>query len=119
MMRDLATGSEKTLLNPAPMNKAGHHFSVNYFQPSNDGRYVAYTMADIDGKNTLHIIDTETGKSFRETITRTNPPSVSWRADNRSFYYSRLRPETLDTLPSDLSNNARAYLHILGRSRRC
>ena len=109
------TGQTRTLLDPAQFATATTHVAIDYFQPSQDGTYVAVGAAEAGSENdTIHVVETATGKALPDQITRTQYGSPSWRADGRSFYYSRLQQLAPGASPEDIYVNQRVYLHVLG-----
>jgi prolyl oligopeptidase len=108
-------GATRTLLDPATFATATTHVAIDYFQPSQDGTYVAVGAAEAGSENdTIHVVETATGSALPDTITRTQYGSPSWRADGKSFYYSRLQKLAPGATPEDIYTNQRVYLHVLG-----
>jgi len=111
------TGDTRTLFDPATFATATTHVAVDYFQPSQDGTYVAVGAAEAGSENdTMHIVETATGKLLPDQITRTQYGSPSWRADGQSFYYSRLQQLAPGASSDQIYVNQRVYLHVLGTS---
>ena len=114
--RDGVSGAEHVLVDPAKLSTdSAHHFSLDWYSPSWDGRYVAYGVSEGGSeKSVLKVIDVQTGQLLAETIDRTSDCVVSWRADNRSFFYLRYPKPGPDTPPSQTEYNAVTFLHVLG-----
>jgi prolyl oligopeptidase len=114
-IRDGAGAPERLLVDPDRNATPGHHFAIDYFQPSDDGSTVAYGMSPGGSENSvIHILDVAGGKESPETIDRAEDGAPSWRADGKSFFYNRfvkLGPTATDT---DKYLNSRAYLHVVG-----
>ena len=114
--RDGINGSETILFDPAKLSTdAAHHFALDWYSPSNDGRYVAYGVSEGGSeKSVLRVLDVTTGQDLDERIDNTHGCIVSWRPDNHSFFYFRF-PKTGPDTPAALDEyNARTYLHKLG-----
>jgi prolyl oligopeptidase len=108
-------GKERLLVDPTKKTAAGAHFSIDYFIPSRDGRYVAYGISPGGSEESvLHVLDSATGKDQGESIDRANFGVVSWRPDGRSFTYLRLQELAADAAPTDKYLKSRIYLHTLG-----
>ena len=116
--RDGINGEEHILVDPAKLAKdSAHHFALDWFSPSWDGRYVAYGVSEGGSEQSvLHILDLNTGTQLAESIDRTSDCVVSWRNDNRSFFYLRYPQTGPDTPPSQTEYNAATFLHVLGQS---
>lgn len=114
--RDGVSGAEHVLVDPAKLSTdSAHHFALDWYAPSWDGRYVAYGVSEGGSeKSVLKVIDVQTGQLLAETIDRTSDCVVSWRADNRSFFYLRYPKPGPDTPPSQTEYNAVTFLHVLG-----
>lgn len=115
--RDGVDGPEHVLVDPAQLSTdSSRHFALDWYAPSWDGRYVAYGISEGGSeKSVLHVVDVESGKTLAEAIDRTSACVVSWRNDNRSFFYLRYPQAGPDTPPALSEYNAVTRLHVLGR----
>ncbi len=114
--RDGLKGEEHLLLDPGAMGKGTDtHFALDFFEPSWDGKLLAYGVS-VGGseKSVLHVMDVATGAVQPEAIDRTSDSLVSWRPDNRSFFYLRYVKPTPGMPADQTMYNARTYLHKLG-----
>ncbi|HEY3676214.1 MAG TPA: prolyl oligopeptidase family serine peptidase [Candidatus Tumulicola sp.] len=110
-----SAGQTRTLFDPSTFATATTHVAIDYFQPSQDGTYVAVGAAEAGSENdTMRIVETATGTMLPDSITRTQYGSPSWRADGKSFYYSRLQQLPPGAPPTDIYVNQKVYLHVLG-----
>lgn len=90
--------------------------AINYFQPSDDGRYVAFGVSQGGSEMaTLYVFDVENRKQLPDAIDRTEFGGVGWRADNKSFFYNRLQKLGPQSSPLDKYRDNKAYLHVLGQ----
>jgi prolyl oligopeptidase len=114
--RDGLEGKEKVLVDPIALGKgSGGHYAIDWYSPSWDGRYVVYGLSEGGSEaSTLRVLEVATGKVLQEGISRTESNVVSWRKDNRSFFYLRYAKPTPATPKSELLYNARTYLHTVG-----
>lgn len=95
----------------------GEPAAINYYAPSNDGRYIAYGVSQGGSEMaTLHIMDVDAQKDFPETIDRAEFGGVAWRDDNQSFFYNRLQKLGKDSSPLDKYRDSKMLLHVLGQS---
>ena len=122
MYRDGLSGKEHLLIDPSILGKGTAtsdvktHYAIDYYTPSWDGRYIAYGLsAGGSEASTLKVMDLSTGKDLPEQIARAHDSVVTWRPDNRSFFYFKFNKTTPDTPASETEYNARTYLHVLGR----
>ena len=62
-VRDALNGAERVLIDPQQMTTAdGKHSSIDYFQPSLDGKYVAYGISPGGSEESvIHVIESATG----------------------------------------------------------
>src|SRR5215207_7728258 len=114
--RDGAGGAETLLVDPEEVNAgAGRHVSISYFEPSWDAALVVVGLATGGSENTvIRVFETATGRATGETIDRARYGGVSWRPDNRSFFYTRLQRLAPGAPAVELQQKARAYLHEIG-----
>lgn len=116
--RDGLDGPEHSLIDPSTLGAGTTtHYALDYFEPSWDGRYVAYGLsAGGSEQSTLQVLDVATAQDLPEKIERAHDSVVTWRPDNRSFFYMKyLRPGP-DTPANETEYNARTHLHVLGRA---
>src|SRR5262252_3853590 len=114
-VRDGADGAESLLVDPDRDASPGHHFAIDYFEPSPDGSRVAYGISPGGSeKSVLHILDVSPRREWPDVIDRADYGSPSWRADNRSFYYNRFAKVGPNARDTDQYLNSRACLHVVG-----
>ena len=115
--RDGLRGEEHLLIDPATLAQGGAaHYAIDYFVPSWDGRRLAYGLSRGGSEaSVLRVIDVASGRDLPEAIERAHDSTVTWRADNQSFYYFKFAKPQPDTPPAETEFNARTYLHRLGR----
>ncbi|HZU14726.1 MAG TPA: prolyl oligopeptidase family serine peptidase [Chloroflexota bacterium] len=105
-------GEEIVLVDPNTLSGDAHS-AIDWYQPSGDGRYVAYGISEGGSENSaLHVITVETGETLPDAISRTPFVAAAWRPDNRSFYYSRLADRPVTAVDRFL--DACVYLHRFG-----
>ncbi|MFI4869317.1 MAG: prolyl oligopeptidase family serine peptidase [Steroidobacterales bacterium] len=114
--RDGLKGEEHLLLDPSTLGAGTKtHYSLDFYTPSWDGRFVAYGIsAGGSEESVLHVLEVQSGRSLEEAIDRTSNSVVAWRPDNKSFFYLRYAKRTPDLPPTEALYNARTYLHTLG-----
>lgn len=116
--RDGINGEEHVVVDPASLAKdSAHHFALDWYSPSWDGRYVAYGISEGGSeKSVLHVMDLQSGTELAESIDRTSDCIVSWRNDNHSFFYLRYPKAGPDTPPAQSEYNAATFVHVLGQN---
>lgn len=117
-VREGVNGEDRLLIDPEKLSTDPQaHLSIGGYRPSPDGRYVAYQLAAGGSEESvLHILDVQSGRDLAETANRAYGLAPFWRADSKSFFYSRgqkLEPEMPKTAKYQ---NRRVYLHRLGRA---
>ncbi len=107
---------EKLLVDPEKLAAAGKHFTINYFLPSLDGKYVAYGISEGGSEAAvIHVVDTATGEVLPDAIDRAYfAGATSWLPDGKSFYYVRFPKLAPGEPETDKETRAVNYLHVLG-----
>jgi prolyl oligopeptidase len=115
--RDGVGGEEHLLLDPSTLGAGtATHYALDYFQPSWDGKTIAYGLsAGGSEASVLQVTDVATGQVLPEKIEGAHDSVVTWRPDNRSFFYMKFAKPTPDTPANETEYNARTYLHVLGK----
>ena len=114
-VRDGLSGESRVLVDPTKLDDGSPaHHSIDFISPSWDGNLVAYGVA-VGGSesDTLRVVDVRTGKTLPEAISRASDSVLSWRPDNRSFFYMRYPKPTPTTPESERDYNATTALHAL------
>jgi prolyl oligopeptidase len=111
-------GAETLLFDPATVSTdPAKHFTLNFFQPSWDGAYVAYGVSE-GGSETLnasaHVIETATGKTLPDTLLHAGFGVTGWALDNASFYYLRLPTLAPGESEMDAEQKIVTMRHVLG-----
>jgi prolyl oligopeptidase len=89
--------------------------AINYFRVSHDGQHVAYGVSQGGSEMAvLHIFDVIANTDMPETIDRAEFGDISWRPDNRSFFYNRLQKLGPNDSQMLKFNKSVCYLHVLG-----
>ncbi len=116
-VRHVGENDERVLVDPDKLvTKAGQHYTIEYFSPSFDARYVGYGVSEGGSENaTLHVVETATGTMLPDTIDRAKYVGITgWRPDEKSFYYMRFPKLAPGESANDSELRPVAYLHTLG-----
>ncbi len=115
-VRDVVDASERLLVDPEKLTTSdGKHFSIDYFQPSLDGKYVAYGISPGGSEDSvLHILEASSGKVLPDVIDRAQFGQPSWLPDGKSFFIPRLQRLGPDAPPTAKYQKVRVYRHTLG-----
>ena len=112
-VRDAVNGPDRVLVDANSLAADGT-VALDWFQPSENGKYVAYgTSAAGSEMSTLHVIETKTGTILPDTIERTRAASIAWLNDNSGFYYTRY-PTPGEVEPGQEMYNRHVFFHLLG-----
>jgi prolyl oligopeptidase len=115
VVRDTETGRDRVLLDPNRITEHGHHISIDQFQPSQDGRYVAVGLSPSGSEeDVLYVLDADSGTRLPDTIDRARFAAPSWLPDGRSFYYNRLRAPGPHEAAADRFSFQKVFVHHLG-----
>jgi len=114
-LRENANAAERLLVDPEKLTTAdGKHSSIDYFQPSLDGKYVAYGISPGGSEESvLHVVESATGRVLSDVIDRAQFGQPSWLPDG-SFFYTRTQKLPLDAPPTAKYQKLRSYHHVLG-----
>jgi prolyl oligopeptidase len=111
-VRDGLDGPDRVLVDANKLSADGTT-ALDWFQPSETGKYVAYgTSPSGSEMSTLHIIETKTGTLLADTIERTRAASIAWKLDNSGFYYTRY-PKPGEVLAGQEMYNRHVFYHEL------
>ncbi len=112
-VREGVDGKDRVLVDANALAADGT-IALDWYQPSENGKYLAYgTSPSGSEMSTLHIIETKTGKALPDVIERTRAASIAWRLDNSGFYYTRY-PKKGDVPDGQEMYNRHVYYHDLG-----
>jgi len=112
-VRDGLNGPDRVLVDANQLAADGT-IALDWFQPSDNGKYVAYgTSPSGSEMSTLHVIETKTGTALPDTIERTRACSIAWLHDNSGFYYTRY-PKKGDVPAGQEMYNRHVFFHLLG-----
>jgi prolyl oligopeptidase len=114
-VRDGWAGTDRLVLDPTTRDAGDVHHSVDFAAPSPDGRYLAYGISSSGSEDSvIEILDVDRSTLLPERIDRAQYASISWRADNRSFYYWRRANPAPGATRADWFKNSATFLHTLG-----
>ena len=115
-VRDAMNAPERLLVDPEKLTTAdGKHFSIDYFQPSLDGQYVAYGISPGGSEESvLHFLETATGAALSDVIDRAQFGSPNWLPDGKSFFFTRTQKLGPEAPPTAKYQKLRVYRHTLG-----
>src|SRR5215468_4434054 len=112
-VRDTLDAADRVLVDANQLAADGT-IALDWFQPSDNGKYVTYgTSVSGSELSTLHIIETKTGTILPDTIERTRAASIAWLHDNSGFYYTRY-PKKGDVPGGQEMYNRHLFFHMLG-----
>jgi prolyl oligopeptidase len=112
-VREGLDGKDRVLVDANQLAADGT-IALDWHEPSENGRYLAYgTSPSGSEMSTLHIVETKTGNLLPDTIERTRACSIAWMPDNRGFYYTRY-PKKGDVPAGQEMYNRHVFYHELG-----
>jgi prolyl oligopeptidase len=112
-VRDGLNGPDRVLVDANQLAADGT-IALDWFQPSDNGKCVAYGTSQSGSEmSTLHIVETKSGTILPDTIERTRAASIAWLHDNSGFYYTRY-PKKGDVPAGQEMYNRHVYFHYLG-----
>ena len=112
-VREGIEGKDRALLDANALSADGT-IALDWYQPSESGKYLAYgTSRSGSEMSTLHILETATGKPLPDVIDRTRACSIAWLHDGSGFYYTRY-PRKGDVPDGQEMYNRHVFYHDLG-----
>ena len=112
-VRDELNGPDRVLVDANAFSPDGTT-ALDWFQPSDNGKYVAYGLSQSGSEmSTLHVLETKTGTILPDTIERTRAASIAWLRDNSGFYYTSY-PAKGDVPAGQEMYNRHVFFHLLG-----
>jgi prolyl oligopeptidase len=88
-------GAPRMLVDPDTRANATTHYSLDYWQASPDGRYVAYGISPAGSEDSvLQILDTATGADLPDVLDRAQDGTPSWLPDGSGLFLNRLKAGT-------------------------
>ena len=112
-VREGLAGRDRLLLDPDQEATTGSHVSLDYWQPSPDGRLVAVGTSPGGSENSiLRVLETATGKRRPDVLDRAQNGSPSWLPDSSGFFLNRLREGAKHGDPDHYLNSV-AWFHRL------
>jgi prolyl oligopeptidase len=117
-VRNGLNGPEKLLVDPDRLVKEpGIHFTINYYSPSLDGRYVAYGVSPGGSEDAvIHVMEVNSGQELGDAIERSWYGGISWLPDNRSFVHIQFQPFKAGMEANERRLKTRVLLHRVGTS---
>jgi prolyl oligopeptidase len=112
-VRERVNGTDRVLVDANQMAADGT-VALDWWFPSEDGKYVAYGLSSSGSEeSTLHIIETASGKALPDSIERTRFASVAWKNDSSGFYYTR-HPHKGEVPAGEEVYHVKVFYHALG-----
>src|SRR5437868_1775216 len=112
-VRDSLNEADRVLVDANSLSADGT-IALDWFQPSDNGKYLAYGVSSSGSEmSTLHVVETKTGAVLPDTIERTRAASIAWLHDNSGFYYTRY-PNKTEVPAGQEVYNRHVYFHLLG-----
>jgi prolyl oligopeptidase len=113
LVREGVHGKDRVLVDVNLMSADGT-VALDWWAPSDDGRYVAYgTSRGGSEESTLRIVETASGKLLPDSIDRARHANVAWKKDNSGFYYGRT-PKKGDVPAGEEVYHVKIFYHALG-----
>ena len=114
---DSLNGEPSVLIDPNVWSKDGT-VALGATSFSDDGRYVAYSVADAGSDwNTWRIIEVETGRLLPDELKWVKFSGASWTMDNRGFFYGRYDEPPAGAAFQKTNLNQKVFYHRVGTAQ--
>lgn len=115
VVREGMAGKNRVLVDPNAVQSDGAHISLDWWQPSDDGKHVVYGVSKAGSEDSvIHVLETATGTVLPERIPRAQYASPSWLPDGSGFTYNQLSREGVKPSDPQYFLRSRTLLHRLG-----
>ena len=112
---DASGSNAKAVLDPNTLRADGTA-ALSGIAPSNDGKLLAYSVAQAGSDwSEWRIRDIETGEDRTDLVQWTKFTQPQWTRDNTEFYYFRFPEPGPGKMLTAANKNAQVYLHRLGQ----
>jgi prolyl oligopeptidase len=113
MVREGVHGKDRALVDVNLLSADGT-VALDWWSPSDDGKYVAYgTSPGGSEESTLRIVETASGRVLPDSIDRARHANVAWKKDNSGFYYGRT-PKKGEVPAGEEVYHVKIFYHPLG-----
>ncbi|MGA7616694.1 MAG: prolyl oligopeptidase family serine peptidase [Thermoanaerobaculia bacterium] len=104
----------RVLIDPNTWSKDGT-VALGGMAFSNDGRYVAYAVADAGSDwRTWHVMEIDGGKVLPDELHWSKFSGADWSGDSRGFFYGRYPAPSQQAEFQSLNKNMKIYYHRVG-----
>lgn len=115
VVRQGMAGKDRVLVDPNTAKADGAHISLDWWQPSDDGKHVVYGVSKAGSEDSvIHVMETATATVLPERIPRAQYASPSWLPDGSGFTYNQLSREGVKPSDPEYFLRSRTLLHRLG-----
>lgn len=115
VVRQGMTGADRVLIDPNTTPVDGVHISLDWWQPSDDGKHVVYGLSKAGSEDSvIHVMETATAKVLPVRIPRAQYASPSWLPDGSGFTYNQLSRDGISPSDPQYFLRSRTLLHRLG-----
>ncbi|HSH66156.1 MAG TPA: hypothetical protein VLB84_10235 [Bacteroidia bacterium] len=110
-------GQEVELYNTDSINKTNLIYNIDFYEPSTDGKFIAFGKSSNGGEKTIiQIIDVENKKLLSEKIERANYGTPFWIPGKYCFLYNQLKEIKSDQDKISPFENSVVKLHWINTS---
>ncbi len=111
---DSLAGKARVLLDPNALSPDGT-VSIDAWQPSPDGRYLAYALATAGSDwAEWHVRDVTTGEDLPDHLKWAKFSGAAWTHDGKGFFYQRFAEPKAGEEFTGVTQNQKLYYHRLG-----
>ena len=112
---DSLTSGENELFNTRTWNTSDKHYSIDYYEPSWNGKYVVMGVS-VNGSemSTLYTINVDSKKILSDSITGCYNANPNWLPDGSGFFYNKLRDAPGAIADEAIYEDSKVKLHRVG-----
>jgi prolyl oligopeptidase len=111
---DSSTNAEKELFSTRTWNTSDRRYSIDYYEPSWNGKYVVIGVS-VNGSemSTLYTIDVDAKKILPDSITGCYNANPNWLPDGSGFLYNKLKETSTTNGEEAIYEDSKIKLHLV------
>jgi prolyl oligopeptidase len=108
---------EIELFSTKKLNNKENTYTVDYIEPSHDGKFLAFGLSkNGDEKTAIRIIDVEKRIILSDSIPQAYYANIQWVPNSNCFFYTQLKEIKTEADQKTMYEDSKVKLHYLGKN---